>query len=77
MAHLYFHCHNRKELLLDRRGVDVDDMIDARDCALRTVQSLITAASTEDWRKWVLSVNDELGDEILEVPFLAVLGKPH
>jgi hypothetical protein len=35
------------------------------------------ARSLEDWRGWVLHVNDDLGDELFVVPFAFVLGKPH
>jgi hypothetical protein len=31
----------------------------------------------EDWRGWILHVNDDLGDELFVVPFSFVLGKPH
>jgi hypothetical protein len=41
------------------------------------VRSLIKARSLEDWRGWVLHVNDDLGDELFVVPFAFMLGKPH
>jgi hypothetical protein len=33
--------------------------------------------SAEDWRDWVVHVSDDFDDEILEIPFSSVLGKPH
>ena len=31
----------------------------------------------EDWRNWALHASDELGQEILVMPFSSVLGWPH
>ena len=77
MTQLYFHCANRKEVLVDRRGVVVDDLTQARDHAASVVRSLTRARSFEDWCVWVLHVSDDLGDELFVVPFAFVLGKPH
>lgn len=77
MTHVYFDCRNRKEALVDRCGAVVDDLAEARDHAALVVRSLIKARSLEDWRSWVLHVNDDLGDELFVLPFAFVLGKPH
>ena len=77
MTQVYFHCSNAKEVLVDRRGAVVDDLAEARDHAAGIVRSLTTARSLEDWRRWVLHVSDDLGDELFVVPFAFVLGKPH
>ena len=77
MSQLYFHCSNTKEVLVDRCGAPVDDLAEARDHAACVVRSLIKTRSLEDWRDWVLHVNDDLGDELFVVPFAFVLGKPH
>jgi len=74
---VYFHCTNPKEVLIDRRGAVVDDLAEARDQAACVVRSLITRRSLEDWRSWVLHVDDDLGDELFVVPFAFVIGKPH
>jgi hypothetical protein len=76
MSHVYFHCSNRNELLVDRCGTVLDDLAEARDHAACVVRSLTTARSLEDWRGWILHVNDDLGDELFVVPFSFVLGKP-
>jgi hypothetical protein len=55
----------------------VKDLAEARDHAASVVRSLTMACSLEDWRDWVLHVNDDLGDELFVVPFAFVLGKPH
>ncbi|MBR0858273.1 DUF6894 family protein [Bradyrhizobium liaoningense] len=77
MTHVYFHCSNRSEVLVDRRGAVVDDLAEARDYATRVVRSLTMVRSLEDWRCWVLHVNDDLGEELFLVPFAFVLGKPN
>ena len=77
MPQVYFHCSNPKAVLIDRRGAAVDDLAEARDQAACVVRSLTTLRSFEDWRGWVLHVNDDLGDERFVVPFALVLCKPH
>ena len=41
------------------------------------VRALIMSASAEDWRGWVLHVADNEGNEVFDVPFVTMLGKPH
>lgn len=77
MTQVYFHCISAKQVLVDRFGAVVDDLAEARDHAAKVVRSLIAARSPEDWRGWVLHVNDDLGEELFIVPFAFVLGKPH
>jgi len=77
MTQVYFHCSNAKEALIDRCGAVVDDLAEARDRAASVVRSLTTARSAEDWRGWILHVNDGLGEELFVVPFAFVLGKPN
>jgi hypothetical protein len=77
MTQVYFHCSSGNEILVDHCGAKVDDLAEARDHAARIVRSLTMARSLEDWRGWVLHVNDDLGDELFVVPFAFVLGKPH
>jgi Domain of unknown function (DUF6894) len=50
MTHVYFHCSNSKEVLVDRRGAAVDDLVEARDQAASVVRSLTMARNLEDWR---------------------------
>src|SRR5271165_3939335 len=77
MTQIYFYCSNAKEVLIDRCGAMVDDLAEARDRAASVVRSLTTARSLEDWRGWILHVNDDLGEELFVVPFAFVLGKPN
>jgi hypothetical protein len=75
MTHVYFHCSSGNEV--DSCGVMVDDLAEARDHAACVVRFLTVARTLEDWRGWVVHVNDDLGDELFVVPFVFVLGKPH
>ena len=77
MTQVYFHCTNAKKVLVDHHGTVVDDLAEARDHAANVVRSLTAARTLEDWRSWVLHVNDDLGEELFVVPFAFVLGKPH
>jgi hypothetical protein len=77
MAQVYFHCSNTQGVLIDRRGAAVGDLAEAREHAAIVVRSLIMAPGPEDWRGWVLHVSDDIGDEILTLPFASELGKPH
>jgi hypothetical protein len=63
--------------MIDQCGTAMGDMAEARDHAVLIVRSLIMAPGTEDWRDWVLHVSDGSGDEILAMPFIAVLGQLH
>jgi hypothetical protein len=77
MAQLYFHCSSSRGVMIDKQGAAIGDLAEAREHAARVVQSLISSLSPEDWRDWVLHVNDDLDDEIFVMPFAFVLGKPH
>jgi hypothetical protein len=77
MATLYFHCSGAQEVLLDRSGCDVDDLLDARARAFAIIQTIIASEGPEDWRAWNVHVSDDEGDELLLVPFSSVLGRPH
>ena len=77
MAHVYFHCAGANELLLDRRGSEVEDWSDARACGTRVMASLINNRGAQDWRDWTLHVSDEDGDEIFLMSFATLLGKAH
>ncbi len=77
MTDVFFHYSNTRGLLIDRSGTAVDDLVEACERADSVVRSLIMTASAEDWRGWVLHVTDYDGDQIFDVPFATVLGKPH
>ncbi|MBR0871023.1 hypothetical protein JQ633_11685 [Bradyrhizobium tropiciagri] len=76
MSAVYFHCSDEQHVLLDRNGAAMD-LAEARVHAERLVRSYVMTPSAEDWRNWVLHVTDDLGDELFELPFTAVLGELH
>jgi hypothetical protein len=77
MTHLYFHCDTPHGLLADRRGSEVEDLADASDRAEAMILACIAKPGPEDWRSWTFCISDADGDELLEVPFAAVLGRLH
>jgi hypothetical protein len=77
MTQVYFHYTSPEKAFIDGRGAEVDDLVEARDRATSVVRSLVEGRGLEDWRSWVMHVNDELGEELFVVPFAFVLGKPH
>ena len=77
MTEVNFHCSNARGVAIDRSGTAIDDLVEAREHADRIVRSLLMTLTAEDWRGWILHVTDDLGDELFDVPFAAVLGKLH
>jgi hypothetical protein len=77
MATLYFHCAGTEEVFLDRSGSEVEDIFDARARAFQIISAIVTSAGPEDWREWNVHVRNDEGEELLLVPFSAVLGRPH
>jgi hypothetical protein len=77
MAQVYFHCSSTEDVLIDRSGAGVGNLVEACDHAALVMRSLIMAPNLEDWRSWVLHICDDSGEEILILPFASVLGKPH
>ncbi|WP_407146520.1 DUF6894 family protein [Bradyrhizobium sp. ORS 86] len=76
MSAVFFHCSDDQYVLLDRNGAMMD-LAEAREHAERIVRSYVMTPSAEDWRNWVLHVTDDLGDQLFELPFTAVLGELH
>ncbi|MCP3472303.1 hypothetical protein NLM33_18465 [Bradyrhizobium sp. CCGUVB1N3] len=77
MVQVYFHCSNTDGLLIDRRGTAVSNLTEARDRAAQIMHSMIMVPGEEDWRDWILHVSDDDGEEIFDLPFSSMLGKPH
>ena len=77
MAQVYFHCSNAQGVVLDRRGSDVEDLIEVREHAARIVRTLLAHPGPEDWRDWVLHISDADGEEILLLPFSTLMGRVH
>ena len=74
---MYFHCSSAQQVLVDRSGCEVDDLLDAHARAFAIINTIITCEGPEDWREWTVHVSDDEGEELLLVPFSSVLGKPH
>ncbi len=78
MTQIFFQCSNADGLvLLDPRGADVEDLIEAHQLAAQIVREFVNSHGPYDWRTWTLHVNDEEGHEIFLMPFAYMLGKPH
>lgn len=77
MARVYFHCSGTQEVLVDRRGSELDGMSDMHQHAVLVAQSLLATSGAEDWRDWMVHVSDEEGEELFLLPFSTVLGRPH
>lgn len=77
MTHVFFHCANSKLVVLDPRGTDVEDLVEAHRCAIKIIQGYVNTLSPDDWRAWTLHVSDEDGEEIFLMPFSYVLGRLH
>ncbi|HTS41240.1 MAG TPA: hypothetical protein VMH84_11950 [Xanthobacteraceae bacterium] len=77
MGQVFFHCSNAQGVILDRRGTVTDDLPELHEYAVQVIRSLIATPSPEDWRNWVLHVSDEMGDDLFEMAFASLLGKPH
>lgn len=77
MTAVFFNCASPGHLLMDRRGLVVEDFAEAIAHADGFVRTLLMKPNTEDWRGWELHVTDETGAEIFTLPFAAVIGKPH
>ena len=77
MVQMYFHCSNAEGTLIDRYGTAVANLTEARDRAAQIMRSMIETPGAEDWRDWVIHISDDDGEEIFDLPFTAMLGKPH
>ena len=55
------HCLSTRGVMLDQCWANVDDLTEVM-------------PGPEDWRNWALHASDELGQEILVMPFSSVLG---
>jgi hypothetical protein len=77
MTEVHFHYANNAGATVDRCKAIVSDFAETRAYAELIVRSLIARPGMEDWRGWRLIVKDDIGAEILDLPFASLLGKPH
>jgi uncharacterized protein DUF6894 len=77
MTHVYFHCSNADRIVLDPQGLEVEDFVEAHQCAAQIVRAFVASIGPDDWRSWTLHVSDESGEDIFVMPFACVVGRPH
>ena len=78
MAQFYFHCSSAEEVLVDRRGSELEDLAEAHAKAKEIARTIMTTVTgLQDWRDWIVHVSDEFDDEIFLVPFGFLAGKLH
>jgi hypothetical protein len=78
MFYLYFHCAGPGEVLIDRNGAEVLDLIEARDRALTLARAIVERAyGTRDFTDWYVYVSDEDDDEMLLISFSDVMPTIH
>ena len=77
MVQMYFHCSNAGGTLIDHYGTAVASLTEARDRAAQIMNSMIQTPGAEDWRDWVIHVSGSDGEDLFDLPFTAMLGKPH
>jgi hypothetical protein len=77
MTHVYFHYSNADELILDPRGIDVEDLAEAHQRARGVIRAFVNSDGPDDWRAWNLHASDEEGEELFLMPFACVLGRLH
>ena len=78
MFHLYFHCAGPGEVLIDRNGAEVLDLMEARDRARALARILLEEAyGTRDFTDWHVYVSDEDDEEMLLIPFSEVMPTLH
>ncbi len=70
MTHLYFHCAGPNGVVIDKRGAEVLDLIEARDRAIMLARFIVESAyGVDDFSDWQVYVSDEEDDELLFVSF--------
>ena len=78
MFYLYFHCAGPGEVLIDRDGAEVLDLMEARDRARALARILLEEAyGTRDFTDWHVYVSDEDDEEMLLIPFSDVMPTLH
>lgn len=77
MTRVCFRCSDNEQMLPNRCETQADDLVDTREQAAMVIQTLLASPGPEDWRSWVLHVSDDLGEEILTLPFSSLIGRLH
>jgi len=71
MPRYHFHVLHGSPVLLDPEGIDLPDLIAARDCALRIIRGPVGKAMTiiDGTPGWCVEVVDEGANLVLLIPF--------
>jgi hypothetical protein len=77
MPAVFFRCSSADRMLPNLCSAEVEDLTDARAQAAMAVRMLLALPSADDWRDWVMHVIDDLGDEIVVLPFSSIIGPVH
>ena len=77
MAEVFFRCSNADRMLPNLCMAEVDDLTEAHDQAIVAVRMFLALPGADDWRRWVLHVIDDLGEEIFALPFTSIMGRVH
>jgi hypothetical protein len=78
MTHLFFHCTAPGEVLVDRRGIIVSDLAEAREHALAIARIVMDGAyGCQDFSEWSVYIGDDEDEELLLVPFAAAMPTRH
>jgi hypothetical protein len=77
MAEVFFRCSSADRMLPNLCTAEIDDLTDARDTAAMAVRMLLALPGADDWRDWVMHVIDDLGEEIVTLPFTSIMGRVH
>ena len=48
MTHVYFHCSNADQLILDPRGIDVEDLAEAHQRAQGVIRAFVDSDGPDD-----------------------------
>jgi hypothetical protein len=76
MSQVSFCCSNSRGTVLDRRVVEIDNLVAAREYAVEFIRSFSATTSVSNWRNYRLRVQDERGGDIFVMPFWSTLSRP-
>jgi hypothetical protein len=69
----YFHFTDGKRIFRDAAGVDLPDVAQAREEAIRCARFVMAPCADDEaapnWRAWKVVVADEVSPKLLELPF--------
>ena len=76
MSQVSFCCSNSQGAVLDRRVVEIDNLVAAREYAVGLIRSFSAMTPLGNWRSYRLRAQDERGADIFVMPFWSTLSRP-